>query len=432
MFTTRVLVSLASTAECGRPRSLLVLAGRVGLSGSLRTFLSALPGSCTRSRPPPRGTRTPGRVVVCAAESQGTFDLKASPSGGAQENVRNNGFWLSGHTNNNRWRFDGGGGGDGKVFNAPLPVAAVFGLSFLSMFWGNEDDEEKTPEEKIIHLLKQAKLCVLKKDLKGAEKKLHEALFLAEEEKHTNAIIYTYDLMANVAFLAGKLDSAETLFKATLGLMLSSGVEKDNNAAIEISLKLAAIYAMQGKNELAVLGYEWCVKLMEEKLVRLTEVTDGSLSEEYKANTRLLLGMTLDSFGRYLRANGHWELARQQYVKALAISHEVQGEQHPQTVVLMSDLATTLDALGRFAEAEELSGRASIIAEETEHPEQPTVFLNHAGVLLHQENYSLAEAMYMKALKLAQKHEDAVTAQEVKKGLDELQKRRAKSQIAAV
>lgn len=56
---------------------------------------------------------------------------------------------------------------------------------------------------------------------------------------------------------------------------------------------------------------------------------------EEKANTRLLLGMSLDSYARYLLNINQLPVAQKMYEKALQISKEVQGETHPQVMCTM-------------------------------------------------------------------------------------------------
>lgn len=56
------------------------------------------------------------------------------------------------------------------------------------------------------------------------------------------------------------------------------------------------------------------------------------LAAEEKANTRLLLGMSLDSYARYLLDINQLSVAQKMYEKALQISNDVQGETHPQVM----------------------------------------------------------------------------------------------------
>jgi len=56
---------------------------------------------------------------------------------------------------------------------------------------------------------------------------------------------------------------------------------------------------------------------------------------EEKANTHLLLGMSLDSYARYLLNINQLPVAQKMYEKALQISNDVQGETHPQVTCKM-------------------------------------------------------------------------------------------------
>ncbi|GCB84329.1 hypothetical protein scyTo_0024986, partial [Scyliorhinus torazame] len=80
----------------------------------------------------------------------------------------------------------------------------------------------------------------------------------------------------------------------------------------------------------AVEGYKWCIETLEEKIQSQKDLPEESLSAHEKDNTRLLLGMSLDSCARYMISRKQLELAESLYEKALAISRQVQGETHPQ------------------------------------------------------------------------------------------------------
>ncbi|XP_036152255.1 tetratricopeptide repeat protein 19, mitochondrial isoform X1 [Myotis myotis] len=245
--------------------------------------------------------------------------------------------------------------------------------------------EEDETEAEIIQLLKRAKLSIMKDEPEEAELILHEALRLAIQSDNKKAIIYTYDLMANLAFIRGQLENAEKLFKATMSYLLGGGMQQEDNAIIEISLKLASIYAAQNRQEFALAGYEFCISTLEEKIEREKELAEDILSVEEKANTRLLLGMCLDAYARYLLSSKQPSQAQRMYEKALHISEEILGERHPQTIVLMSDLATTLDAQGHFDEACVYVQRASDLARQVGHPELHMVLSNLAAVLMHRD-----------------------------------------------
>ncbi|XP_013004124.1 tetratricopeptide repeat protein 19, mitochondrial isoform X3 [Cavia porcellus] len=248
---------------------------------------------------------------------------------------------------------------------------------------GAAEDAADEAEAEIIQLLKRAKLSIMKDEPEEAELILHDALRLAYQSDNKKAITYTYDLMANLAFIRGQLENAEQLFKATMSHLLGGGMRQEDNAIIEISLKLASIYAAQNRQEFALAGYEFCISTLEEKIEREKELAEDVMSVEEKANTHLLLGMCLDSCARYLLFSKQPSQAQRMYEKALQISEEIQGERHPQTIVLMSDLATTLDAQGHFDEAYVYMQRASDLARQINHPELHMVLSNLAAILIH-------------------------------------------------
>ncbi|XP_061219538.1 tetratricopeptide repeat protein 19, mitochondrial isoform X2 [Neopsephotus bourkii] len=274
----------------------------------------------------------------------------------------------SGRTGFERWRW-------------ARPVGGA--LTFLGAFSLFPRDAEEDGEDAIILLLKRAKLSVMKGELGEAEKLLHEALRLSHQSENRKAIIYTYSMMANVAFMQGQLDNAEKLYKASMSYLLSGDTKEDDNAILEMSLKLASIYAAQKQHKLALAGYEFCILTLEEKIAKQKDLPEDVLPAEEKANTRLLLGMSLDSYARYLLNINQLPAAQKMYEKALQISKDVQGETHAQTVVLMSDLATVLDAQGHHDEAYSYVKRAAELAKETQHPEEHMVLNNLAAILMH-------------------------------------------------
>ncbi|XP_035156121.1 tetratricopeptide repeat protein 19, mitochondrial isoform X1 [Callithrix jacchus] len=388
-------------------------------------------------------------------------------------------------------------GGPGLEVQVPLSRVAPHGrgsglLPLLAALTGfsspaatEEEEQQGTDgadeaEAEIIQLLKRAKLSIMKDEPEEAELILHDALRLAYQTDNKKAITYTYDLMANLAFIRGQLENAEQLFKATMSYLLGGGMKQEDNAIIEISLKLASIYAAQNRQEFALAGYEFCISTLEEKIEREKELAEdiisaiprnliqkrqcpekketslmfliGSRDEvvllprlvltswaevfllpqppklqdcrlEEKANTHLLLGMCLDACARYLLFSKQPSQAQRMYEKALQISEEIHGERHPQTIVLMSDLATTLDAQGRFDEAYIYMQRASDLARQINHPELHMVLSNLAAVLMHRERYTQAKEIYQEALKQAELKRDEISIQHIREELAELSRK---------
>uniref|UniRef100_A0A663FDV9 Tetratricopeptide repeat domain 19 n=1 Tax=Aquila chrysaetos chrysaetos TaxID=223781 RepID=A0A663FDV9_AQUCH len=195
------------------------------------------------------------------------------------------------------------GGGGGRTGFArrrwARPVGGALGL--LGAFSLFPRDAEEEGEDAIILLLKRAKLSVMKGELGEAERVLHQALRLSHQSDNRKAIVYTYSMMANVAFMQGQLDN---------------------------------------------------------------------------------------------------------------------------TVILINDLATVLDAQGHYDEAYSYVKRAAELAKETQHPEEHMVLNNLAAILMHKEDFLQAKQVYKEALKQAQQKGDVASVQHIQEELAELAKRR--------
>ncbi|XP_068196430.1 tetratricopeptide repeat protein 19, mitochondrial [Antennarius striatus] len=317
----------------------------------------------------------------------------------------------------------GGRGGGGRGGGRLLWAAVAFSL--FSRSDEEKKDEAQQKEDEIILLLKKAKLSIYRDQFQAASGFLHQAAALAHQTNNNQAIIYTYSLMANLAYVQGQLDNAEKLFKAAMSFMLSGGTPEDDNAVIEMSLKLATIYAEQNKVELAEHGFRFCTESLEAKLEKelpaeeQTEET-GALRKE----TRLLLGLCLDSRARYRASKRRLLQAEQDYQSALDICRQEQGDAHPQTLVLMSDLATVLDLQGRHDDALELIQRAVDLSRSVGHPDQHVLLGNLAGILVHTGRTDDSVRLYKEALVLAREAGDQEAVDRIQEGLEEVKKRR--------
>ncbi|XP_068122119.1 tetratricopeptide repeat protein 19, mitochondrial [Hyperolius riggenbachi] len=309
----------------------------------------------------------------------------------------------------------------------PLTLLSAAAFSIFSKTT-EKDEDLSEPEEEIVFLLKKSKLSIMKGELDEAEELLHKILHLAQQCESKRAVIYTYDLMANLAFLRGQHDNAEKLFKTTMVHMLDNGIKQDDNSFLEISLKLASIYAAQNKRDLAVPGFQFCIKSLEEKTEKEKDLPEELLTAEAKTNTRLLLGLSLDSYARYLVTQSQLFHAQTMYEKAIRICKEEQGEMHPQTITLLNDLATVLEAQGRYDEAYATVTQALHLAEKSQHPDHHIVLGNMASILMHRgisgetEDVANVEWIFRLALSKAEEKEDAQSIQHIKKGLSELAK----------
>ncbi|XP_061694711.1 tetratricopeptide repeat protein 19, mitochondrial isoform X2 [Syngnathoides biaculeatus] len=288
-------------------------------------------------------------------------------------------------------------------------------------FWlSGSSEEPASEEEELMTLLKKAKLSIRRGELEEASSFLHAAAVLAQRRRHVPAIIYTYSQMANLAYVRGRLSQAEKLFKAAMSYMLAEGTAQDDNAFVEMSLKLAAMYAQQNKAELAEHGFRFCLETLEVKVQKLEETPADQLTDAdqlLRKDTRLLLGLCLDSRARYLASTRRLAQAADDYRKALDICAQEQGPQHHQTLVLMSDLATILDMQGRHDDALALIRQAADAARASGHEDLHVLLANMAAVLLHAGRRDDGLRLLREALGLARRADDREAVRHILRSL---------------
>ncbi|CAH1786900.1 unnamed protein product [Owenia fusiformis] len=207
---------------------------------------------------------------------------------------------------------------------------------------------------------------------------------------------YIFIHMANLAFGMFKLEAAEKLFKDAMRGYLEAGLEKDDNALVEISMKLAMLYAMQEKHEEAVEGYKFAIEAQERKM---------SQSEVIDENTIALWGMCLDAFSKYFLTRNNYRDAYGYTERALTVAFQVFGENHPQTATLWNDLANISYLMGNIDNAISQCEKAIELGELLQIPELAAFYCNLGSILLHNGEFEKAFEKCTKASKLAHDRE---------------------------
>ena len=76
-----------------------------------------------------------------------------------------------------------------------------------------------------------------------------------------------YDSLADMALARGELEKAEGLYKETMKGCLQQGLAEDDNAIIELSIKVASIYAMLDRKTEAEQGLLFCIRAQDAKMM---------------------------------------------------------------------------------------------------------------------------------------------------------------------
>ncbi|XP_076092186.1 tetratricopeptide repeat protein 19, mitochondrial-like [Mytilus galloprovincialis] len=264
----------------------------------------------------------------------------------------------------------------------------------------------KTEEDPIVMSIKRAKLAAMRNENQAAERIYHEALYdienkfkskEMEREEYFNAKVTVYDDLANIALNQRQFSKAEVLYKETMKACLQKGMEKTSNAFVEITIKLGSLYAMTKKDEMAEMGYREAVKIMELKVKENPETDD---------NTYALLGLALESYGRFLMY--HKELAEAQplLVRSESIARRVLGEEHPQRIVLLNDIATVQIMQNNLKEAESTLFQAVEVGTASNVPELPALYSNLGAIYLRTSKLNDAEKNCGIALKKAKENKN--------------------------
>ncbi|XP_055948964.1 tetratricopeptide repeat protein 19, mitochondrial-like [Argiope bruennichi] len=279
--------------------------------------------------------------------------------------------------------------------------------------------KEAEEEDPMISVMKLGILNLQKKEYDTAENILHLALKLAQERQDMQAQRYIFDVLANVAFEKGDYPKAEKLFIQVTKELLASGTPFDDNAIVEISLKLASIYSHREEREKAEKGFQFCINTQQNKLdaMNLNNVNDLS---DHEKDTVLLWAMCVDWYARYLLASGMLKEAKENFQKALDISERINGISHPQTLVLLNDIGSVHSLLNEYDLAVENFKKAIKRSNESESPDLPAFYCNLGATYLQCGNIEKGEEACKTALKLARKMNHAVAEEDAAECLKEL------------
>ncbi len=230
-----------------------------------------------------------------------------------------------------------------------------------------------------------------------------------------------------------KLDEAEKLYKETIKGLLQQRKEKDDNAILEISLKLSKIFTLQGKYDDAKDGYLFCINLLENKLkgVDRNGIKERDPEDESgDLNTLALLGMSTTSYGRFLIIRQNYNEADDVLKEALTIAKVVFGEEDNQVAVLYNDLATVASHRNDQMLAKERAQTAIEVGEKIGSDDVPMFYCNLCYICVEMQKWEQARKAGKAALKAAVHAGDTSVEAKAQDCLKELKLRRRQSKTA--
>ncbi|XP_061169725.1 tetratricopeptide repeat protein 19, mitochondrial-like [Saccostrea echinata] len=257
--------------------------------------------------------------------------------------------------------------------------------AFLGLFGSRE---EKDPVKEQIRL---GHIAVAREDYQEADNAYHLALHAAQQQFQERKIdkrqltlirIYVFDALGNIALKNGDLEKAEKLYKETLKVAINNEFFKQtDNGVVEISMRLAAIYAMMGKDEETHSGYQFCIKTQEDKIKE---------NPEESPSTYGLLGMCLESYAKYLLKSKQYEKALEYLQRSEEIVVTYLGNEHPQRIVALNDIASLYIMKNDLAKAEEILKKALAIGHASKDSTLPVLYCNLGALYLRQSKIDKA------------------------------------------
>ncbi|CAB4055482.1 TTC19 [Lepeophtheirus salmonis] len=211
--------------------------------------------------------------------------------------------------------------------------------------------ENDSPQDRLVDTIKLGILNIQRDELEKAEMILHMALKMAHDISDTNGVVYINDLLANMAFEKGDYLKAEKLFSDVIQRLLGppKNTPLQDNSIVEISLKLAQIYAVKKEDKKAEEGFSFCMRSMKKKVKDNQDIDEDSL---------ILWGMCQDKYGDAYKA---------------AVS--LLGEKHTQSLNILNSLGSTHSLLGNYSEASEYFKKAITLNEDSEYVQRYLVNL---------------------------------------------------------
>ncbi|KAL8608217.1 hypothetical protein ACOMHN_016672 [Nucella lapillus] len=347
-----------------------------------------------------------------------------------------------------------------------LMATAGFSQGFLGFNFGKKDDKEKG--DPLMNVYKEAKEAFIKQDFNKAEIRYHDALRVADEMlklKKINFKTYLYaktniyDNLADMALGQGDLEKAERLYKETMKGCLQQGTPKDDNAMIELSLKLSSIYAMMDRDSEAEQGLQFCIKVQEaklsgEKTAKVAEAVSDAIKDASKAaqmegnsltssddnskepedeaeklrDTEALLGMALETYGRLLMGQRRLTEALPALEQSASIASKVFGTDKRQYIVLISDLATTHILLHNYDKAAEILNKAIETATKIKSPHLAVLYCNLGALFLRKSKLPEAEEACLKAQQLCKDSHYSIATNMSKNCLEKIAQVKSKGQ----
>jgi len=179
---------------------------------------------------------------------------------------------------------------------------------------------------------------------------------LSTKSVHNTVLLNIVDQLGHLAYQLEHWEEADTYLNQAASVMLTTGVQKEDDKYLEVLLRLAVVDTRLQRKQQALERFNICITLLHKK------IEDENIHTQGYSQRLELYGMALTEYAGYLKQLGELQASAEMFTKALNICTSLLGPQHQQTSVLYNDIATVYEELGRFDEALQLVEKAINIA----------------------------------------------------------------------
>ncbi len=218
------------------------------------------------------------------------------------------------------------------------------------------DDDSKP----VVLAVKRGILAESRLEYVKAEQCYHEAIKLYDEQdpKDKNEIhkINLYLYLANLYYETKEFKRSFRLFQECLRQLISNhSYENNDEAIIEISLKMSNIFASIDDEHDAKIGYEFCIQSILSRIktyeLKIDPDADNKSINEALLNAKIFMIIILQTYGRYLCSLNEYKHAISSLEQAKVLAEQILVEKDDKIGVIYNDLASAYYGNGDFQNA---------------------------------------------------------------------------------
>ena len=289
---------------------------------------------------------------------------------------------------------------------------------------------ERDCQDMVDKLYHKALEAMERKKYVAANKIFHEALDLSRTfmqegkitpEKHRSHSAFLFAEMGNNSLAIGNDKAAEVLFKEGIAVSIEAGMKPNDNAIIEMSLKLADIYGRILQDDLALSGYRFCIQEQRRK------VEEENITDE---DTKALLGMCYQGYGRYLSNKQRFAEAIKAFKRALDISNELNGEGSDHPLTIIGDIGNMMILMEDYEEAETYFLDGIKLGKKLDSEMLSALYSNLGALYLRMSKIKEAENACNTAFSLGKKRDDMLFMAMAENCLERIKEIRMKENMA--